>query len=278
MTSSHKLQISNGYLFESGQLSRILHFLMTRPSGKRIYRKEIQESTGLSNRQIESVVSIGCAMGLINAGVQTLSAAGALIADQDIFLEQVGTLQWCHYQAAGNPRNMIWYEIFNHLLPMERSDTESGWLTYLRNTLSGQYTDRTMGKHLREEVRFVVDAYLNGNFKKLGMLLQDGAGLLYRRPHLPLESLILCAMLYDYAASRNATLLQVSEIADAEGAPARLFGMDEKVFRQAIENLHENGLLRYESTHTLDQIRLREGFSALALLRQYYEAPVKRAG
>src|SRR3990170_2632524 len=60
--SNRKLQISNGYLFESDQLSRALHFLAAHPAEKRIYRKDIQESTGLSNRQIESVVSIGCAL------------------------------------------------------------------------------------------------------------------------------------------------------------------------------------------------------------------------
>jgi hypothetical protein len=54
--SNRKLQISNGYLFDGDQLSRILHFLAVRPVEKRVYRKYIQESVGLSNRQIESVV------------------------------------------------------------------------------------------------------------------------------------------------------------------------------------------------------------------------------
>jgi hypothetical protein len=60
--SNRKLQISNGYLFEGDQLSRILHFLAARSAEKRIYRKDIQESADLSNRQIESVVSIGSAL------------------------------------------------------------------------------------------------------------------------------------------------------------------------------------------------------------------------
>jgi len=274
--SNRKLQLSNGYHFESDQLSRVLHFLAARPLEKRIYRKDIQGSTGLSNRQIGSVVSIGCALGLIKPGVQTLTATGALIAEHDIFLEQTGTLQWCHYEGAGNYRNLVWYEIFNRILPAELAHTESGWLANLRNTLSGQYTDRTIGKHLQEEVRFVIDAYLNRNFKKLEILQQHSDGRLYKRRHHHLEPLILCAIIYDYAADRGESLLQVREIAEAEGTPSILFGFDETTFRRATETLHENGWVRYESTHNLDQIRLKEDFSALAFLQRYYEGPVEK--
>jgi hypothetical protein len=138
MASNRKLQLSNGYLFEFEQLSRVLHFLAAHPAEKRIFRKDIQENTGLSNRQIESVVSIGCALGLIKPGLQTLTQTGALIAAHDIFLERIGTLQWCHYQGAGHYRNLVWFEIFNHILPAEQATTESGWLASLRNSLSGQ--------------------------------------------------------------------------------------------------------------------------------------------
>jgi len=274
--SNSKLQISNGYLFESDQLSRVLHFLTTRQAEKRIYRKDIEESTGLSNRQIESVVSIGCALGLIKPAVQILTTTGTLIVEHDIFLEQTGTLQWCHYQGAGNSRNLVWYEIFNRILPSELAYTESGWLANLRNSLSGQYTDRTIGKHLQQEVRFVIDAYLNRNFKKLEILQQHSDGRLYRRRHLHVEPPILCAMIYDYAAGHGESLLQVREIAEAEGSPSLLFGFDETTFRQAIEPLHENGWLRYESTHNLDQIRLKEDYSAAAFLKRYYEDPVEK--
>ena len=271
MTSKRKLQLSNGYLFEFEQLSRVVHFLAACPAEKRILRKAIQENTGLSNRQIESVVSIGCALGLIKLRTQTLTQTGALIVKHDIFLERIGTLQWCHYQGAGNPRNLVWYEIFNRILPAEQAATESGWLTNLRNALSGQYTERTMGKHLHEEVRFIVDAYLNRNFKKLEILQQHSDGRLYRCRHLQVAPPILCAMIYDYAADRSESLLQVREIAEAEGSPSLLFGFDEATFRRAIENLHENGWVRYESTHHLDQMRLSNGLSALNFLKLYYE-------
>jgi hypothetical protein len=270
---SRKLQLSNGYPLEFGQLSRVLHFLKEHAAEKRIYRKAILENTGLSDRQIESVVSIGCALGIIKPTVQTLTPIGALIAANDILLEKIGTLQWCHFKGAGNPRNLVWYEIFNSLLPSERTATEAEWLADLRSAVSEQYTDRTVGQHLHEEVRFVVDAYLNRNFKKLEILHQSADGLLFRKRRFDVVPAVFCAMIYDYAASRGENLLQVREVGEAKGAPPFLFGFDETTFRQSIEFLHENGWLRYESTHNLDQVRLRDGLSALSLLKSYYESP-----
>lgn len=271
MVLNRKLQISNGYLFASDQLSRVLHYLSAHPTQKRIYRKDIQENTGLAERQIESVISIGCALGMIKRGTQTLTSIGELIAKHDIFLERNGTLQWCHYQGAGNQRNLVWYKIFNHILPAEQATTESGWLANLRAALSGQYTDRTIGKHLHEEVHFIVDAYLNRSFKKLEILHKNSDGRLYRRRHLHVEPSLLSAMIYDYAANHGENLLQVREFATVKGAPALLFGYDETSFRQAIELLHENGWVRYESTHNLDQVRLRSGLSTTVFLKAYYE-------
>jgi DNA-binding transcriptional regulator PaaX len=78
-------------------------------------------------------------------------------------------------------------------------------------------------------------------------------------------------MIYDYAAVRGERLLQVRNLAEATGSPALLFGFDETTLQQAIERLHENGWVRYESTHNLDQVRLRDGSSALTFLKLYYE-------
>jgi hypothetical protein len=48
--------------------------------------------------------------------------------------------------------------------------------------------------------------------------------------------------------------------------------MDETTLRQALENLHDRELLRYERTHSLDQVRLKDDASPLSLLTAYYVA------
>ena len=82
-----KFQVSNGYLLEFDQLARVLHFLLENRHAKRINRKAVQEDTGLADRQVESLVSIGSAIGLIIPGRQILTPTGLLIAERDIFVD-----------------------------------------------------------------------------------------------------------------------------------------------------------------------------------------------
>lgn len=95
---------------EFDQLARVLHFLLEHRHAKKINRKVLQEDTGLADRQVESLVSMGSAMGLIKPGLQVLTPVGLVIAEHDIFLEKKGSLEWCHYVGAGSYRNFIWFD------------------------------------------------------------------------------------------------------------------------------------------------------------------------
>ena len=273
-----KFQVCNGYLLEFDQLARVLHFLLSNRSAKKISRDQLMVNTGLSNRQIGSLVSIGCAMGLIQPGKQTLTESGALIAQHDVFIESRGSLEWCHYAGAGNHRNLIWYEVFNTLLPEQAPMTQDGWMEFLRRELAGQYTDRTIGKHLYEEVRFVIDAYLERKLKKLGLLHKDQNERLYVRRYTNFNPLVLSAMIYDFGANTETQLLQIGEMVATPGSPPRIFGLDVTTFREQIEVLHDRGWLRYETTHNLDQVRLKSSFSPIEFLGAYFEDREPRQG
>jgi len=266
-----KFQVSNGYLLEFDQLARILHFLLEHRDAKKINRKALQEDTGLADRQVGSLVSMGSAMGLIKPGLQVLTPVGLLVAEHDIFIEKRGTLEWCHYAGAGSYRNLIWFEIFNRLLTEATPMSQEEWNEQLRSDLTGKYSKRTIGKGLYEEVRFVVDAYTKRNFSKLELLNQSSDERLYRRRYTDFAPLVLGAMIYDFCASREAHLSQVGEMAVTPGSPAVVFGLDAATLRQQVEGLHDRGWLRYETTHNLDQIRIKPGFSALEFLTAHFE-------
>ena len=275
-----KFQICNGYLLEFDQLARVLDCMAAHSGAAKISRELLMEGTGLSNRQVESLVSIGAALGVIQRGRQTLSPVGALLAKHDVFMEQPATLEWCHYQGAGTYRNLVWFEIFNSLLPSRPPLSTQGWMDCLRDAFRGQYTDRTIGKHLHEEVRFVADAYLVRNFKKLQLLYEGLDGKVARRRHAEPQPEMLAAMLYDYGERQKSRLLQVKELVELPGAPGLLLAMDEGTLRERLEDLHGRGWVRLETTHNLNQVRLLDGFGAVELLAAFYEqrAPERAAG
>lgn len=270
-STRRKFQVSNGYLLEFDQLARILHFLLEHRDAKKTSSKALQEDTGLADRQVESLVSMGAAMGLITRGRQVLTPVGLLIAEQDIFIEKRGSLEWCHYLGAGSFRNLIWFEIFNRLLTEAAPMTQQEWNERMRNDLVGRYSKRTIGKGLYEEVRFVIDAYIERNFSKLELLHRSSDQRLYRRRYTQFSPLIFSAMIYDFCATEETHLAQIGEMTVTPGSPAVVFGLDAASFRNQIEGLHDRGWLRYETTHNLDQIRLKAGFSALEFLTAHFE-------
>ena len=270
-SNRRKLQVSNGYLLDFDQLARVLNLLYEHREAKKISRKVLQDDSGLSERQVENLVSMGSAMGLIRPGNQVLTPTGLIIARHDIFIERQGTLEWCHYVGAGSYRNLVWFEIFNSLLRESSPMNQTEWLERLRSELSGEFTPKTLGTGLREEVRFVTDAYLERNFKRLGLLRQGPGERIYRRRYTDFIPIVLAAMVYDFCAVREEHLAQVAEMATAPGSPAMVFGLDVASFRQQIEGLHAHEWIRYETSHNLDQIRLKPGFSALEFLTAHFE-------
>ena len=270
-SNRRKFQISNGYFLEFDQFARILNALLEHKGAKKINRKFLNEETGLADRQVESLISMGAAMGLIKPGNQVLTPVGLLIAKNDIFIEKMGSLEWLHYVCAGSYRNLFWFEVFNDLLTKESVMTQNDWQDYFRKKLRGQYSDKTIKKHLPKEIRFIVDAYTKRNFSKLEILHMSADDQLYRRRYTSFTPLVLAAMIYDFCTANEAQLSQVGELAVTPGSPAMVFGLDAALFRQQVEGLHDRGWLRYETTHNLDQIRLKPGFSALEFLTAYFE-------
>jgi hypothetical protein len=277
MVNQRKFQLSNGYTLEFEQLARVLSFLAEKPDAKKIARPLIMEGTGLTERHVETLVSMGSAMGLIHAGAQILTEVGRLVAKHDVFIQSRATLEWCHYMGAGSFKNLIWFEVFNTFLPAGPVMTASDWMSRLRVSLAGQYSEKTLAKNLRQEIHFIEDSYLNRNLAKLELLHRTTDGRVYLRRYTQITPAVFAAMLYELAARDHTDLLQTKDILEKPGSPGLVFGMDEVVLRQAIEAVHEHGWVRFESTHNLDQIRLKEGFSALSFLQAHYAGTEPKA-
>ena len=262
-----KFQVCNGYLLEFDQLTRVIHYLFENKNESRISRIDLQENTGLSNRQIESLVSIGAALGIIKRGKQTLTEVGTLIAENDIFFESKETLAWLHFIGAGSLRNLIWFEVINTVLSNNNSLNQDKLNESLRTILVGQYTDRTIKKHLYEEVRFIVDAYLSRNFRKLELIRQTSEDLLYLNRYTKFDPLVFGAIIYHYGNIQETGLFQMEQLVNNSGSPGKVFNLNISHMRQLIDILHNKGYLKYETTHNLDQIRLKSEYSAMQFLK-----------
>lgn len=265
-----KFQLSNGYLLEFDQLARVMSVMAEQPEAKIITKATLCQKTGLMDRHVETLVSMGTAMGLIKPIAQVLSPVGKLTVANDVFIESKATLEWCHYIGAGSYRNLVWFELFNTLLPSGISMTMNELMDKLRNRFVDEYSVKALGKNLREEVRFIVDAYMNRNFRKLELLHRSGERLFMRRV-IELTGLIFAAMIYDYALKSGTSLVQADDLLRKPGSPGLVFAMDMAAISAHLEKLQEKGWIRYETKHNLNQVRLHDGFSTLSFISAHYE-------
>lgn len=266
-----KLQVSNGYSLEPTQIARFLSAVAARPNSKKIPRKEIMDDTGLSYGQTEGLANISVAMGLILPLNQRLTDFGRLVATHDLFLDSLVTLQFCHFLAAGNPRNLVWHAAFNDLLFRLAPMPQTAWCNWFRDKLAGKYSDGSLVKHLAQEVRFLVDAYTVRNLAKLNLLSELPDKALALRRSSTLLPQVHAAMIYAIAERFQTSLFPFEYLHTRPGSPGRLFALDSGALRQAVESLHQREWLRFEVRHGLDQIRLIEGYSALEFLAAAYE-------
>lgn len=270
-SQKRKLQISNGHYLDFDQLARLIHAMNSAEKGQKITMSFLEKQTGLPLRQVRNRISIGRAMGIIEERTLKLSPLGILVSSHDIFFESKGTLEYLHYLAAGNYKNLVWYEVFNTLLPEKPPMDHTGWLKYFRSTLAQEYTLYSLNHHLNQEVRFIIEAYTKKGFKKLELLHQTSDGKLYRRRSNDFDPTIISAIIYDHAEKQEVKLLQMNDVITMPGLPGVLFNVDETTLRQLVEDLHQHGWVRYEGTHNLDQIRLKDDFRALDFLTAYYK-------
>lgn len=266
-----KLQVSNGYSLDIVQTARLLSHIAAHPEVRRFPRKDLMEGTGLSYGQLESLTSVGVALGLLMPVTGRLTPLGRLIVKHDLFLDAPASLEFCHYLAAGNPRNLVWHLIFNELLAEEKPTDQAGWSAWVRQRLAGRYSDRSLVKHVAHEVRFLLDAYRQKNFARLDLLAETPEETFVLRRHTALQPLALAAILYHLGGRGEARLVPFADLHDAPGSPGRLFGLDPGSLRQMVEALHGKGWLRFEVRADLDQVRLLEGYEPLEFLAAAYE-------
>jgi hypothetical protein len=271
MEEKRKLQLSNGYYLVFEQLAQLLVVLREHPHLKRVPRTLFMEQTGLAERQVENLVSIACATGLIRPVTSTLTGFGALVVEHDGFASQAATLEFLHFCAAGSRRNLVWFDLFNEVLYELPSATGDEWLARFREKYATTYSQKTLTDHLQHEVRFLVDAYTKRNLRRLELVVEGSDGRLQPRRYASPDPSALTAMLYSFAAGQRRNVWEITEMAAMLGSPAMLLHMDTGTFRTNLEKLHERGWLRLESRHNLDQIRLRDEFRPLSFMEAYYQ-------
>jgi len=167
-----KLQLTNGYHVHFDQISRILQYLLTAGSRKKIPRQEIVATLGLSDRQVENLISVSVGFGLVKSRTSILTPLGKIIAEMDGHFERIETLWIIHYIISSNPEWVVWYRIVNQIIPMNDHIVISEVALSYFSDLKSSFSERTLKEKLPGEIGAVLQSYVQSSLARLNLLRQ----------------------------------------------------------------------------------------------------------
>jgi hypothetical protein len=269
-----KLQLTNGYYPHFDQITRIIQFALTNNERKRIPSAEIIHHLGLSDRQIESLVSVLVGFEILKSRSYTLTSFGRIVAKMDAFFERIETLWAIHYIVSCNPYLVVWHRIVNQVFPDHETIIISDIAEKHFQDLINKFSIKTIKEKLPTEIGAVLWTYANSELSRLNLINQYKTGIYKRglREIIPPLALLVCILKFRERFSNAATALMINEICTGENSPGMVLDLPESTIRSLLNELHDTGFIRLEQFGDLDQIRFSDGLTKEQVLQSIYEA------
>jgi hypothetical protein len=269
-----KLQFTNGYRPRFDLISRIMQYIFSRNEGKNILRKDIIDSLGIPDKQVENLSSMMTGFGLVKATkTGTLTPLGKTITENDPYFENVATLWIIHYIVSSNPRWVVWHRVINQVIPMHHEITiELVQNNYLQN-LDAHYSEKTIKEKLPKEIGAVLASYTRSELSRLEILdVGDGGKYMKGDPiEIPFLSFLFSVIYFRDVFSPGSTAVEIHQIATAENSPGLVFNIPEYQVRAFLNEAKEKEIVNIEQFGNLDQVRFSSKASQDEVLRMLYE-------
>lgn len=267
-----KLQLTNGYHPHFDQIARILQYLITQGDRKKLAQQEFVGALGMSERQVENLISVAVGLGLVTPHTNILTPLGRIVAERDPFFERIETLWILHYVISSNPEWVVWHRLISQVIPQdERVSISEVAMKYFAD-LTGTYSERTLREKLPKEIGAVLWTYAHSDLARLGLLGQETTGIYVRGTPETIAALpfLYCLLEYRSRHASSATAIPITEIARGPDAPGTTLHLPEYVVRGLLNRLHDAGLVRLEQFGDLDQVRFSSDLSPIEVLDRLY--------
>ncbi len=267
-----KLQFTNGYRPHFDQITRILQYLLANDDQQKISRKDIVDTLGIPNRQVENLTSMMVGFGLVLPRTANLTTLGRKIIQSDPYFENIETLWIVHYNVSSNPEWVVWHRIINTAMhAQDEFDIDAVSQQYFSD-IEIHFSVRTISEKLPKEVGAVFAAYTRSDLSKLGLFDTEASGRFIKTT--PKEAPLL-AFLYALICFRDndfpgSSAVNISDIYYEENSPGRVMNIDEYRVRAFLNDLHDSNLIRLEKLANLDQVRLNEGMTQEVVIDRIY--------
>ena len=267
-----KLQLTNGYHVRFNQIARILQYLLSVEGRKKIPRWEIVKTLGLSDRQVESIISMSVGFGLIKSRTSILTSLGKIIAEKDVYFERIETLWIVHYIISSNPEWVVWHRIVNQILLLnDRIVISDVAMPYFAD-LKSSFSKRTLKAKLPGEIGAVLQSYAQSSLSRLNLLSKEQTGIYQKGTPVEIPPLAFLYQLLHFKEIHaiSASALPIAEVEKGDNSPGAVLSLTEFMLRDLLNQLHDSGLVRWEQFGDLDQVRFSETLTLTSVLYRIY--------
>lgn len=264
-----KIQVLNGFKMYFDQITSV--FKNRYDSEDKIDLDKLSDITGLNRRKARLILNYLADIGMSEKRTLNKSKLGRIIYQYDEFLQKEGTLWLMHYLQATNDYLIIWNRVINKLFEHQFVSREE--LLEQFDDLKEHCSEYSFKHHINKEIRILIDAYTNQNFKRLSLIEEDDRGyVINRNQDIPPMILLASILWYKENYYPGATAVDIKELCINHNSPGRVFVLDEFVFRNMLEKLKNQGLISIESRADLDQVRIKENQTFEGMVEAYYNS------
>lgn len=274
MTGRRVLVVSNGYSLDFSQISRILSCLEdTHSAGQGLQnRTQLANAVGSSVRRVEALQKLAIGMGIVESNGLKLTSLGNIVAAFDRYFDDRGTLWLLHYLVGSKRHLYVWNRMVDKVVRQNQTfsfDTAKNAFSDAASLYSGI----TVMKRVQKEITTFLNAYTQQQFTHLSYILED-------QPHtyicgnqepIPPRIFLATALSYRGRFFPEAATLDVSILTNEADSPGRVFNLTKRQVRDLLEEIKELGYIYVETRADLDQIRFRDDYGFLDIVRRYYQ-------
>jgi len=268
----YKLQLTKGFFADFGQIARVLTYAVLHQDEGGVPPDAYAASLGVSLSRAKNLSSLSVAFELIRPVVLIPTDLGLVIHRYDPFLDDLGTLWLLHYLVSSHERYVVWNRLVNQVIPENDRFSTAIARPYFAD-LGQFYSEHSMDKHVLKEISAVWNAYTEQAFRHLRYIRAESEQIYVRDDHEPVPPYIFCAavLVYRERFLPGAATLDVSMLAHQANSPGRVFDLTERQVRDLLEEVKELGYIYVETRADLDQIRFRDDYDFLNVMRRYYQ-------
>ena len=257
---------SKTFPLQTDLLAGALRIYASSPSNMRA--SDVAERLGVNLLKLNGIKGWLRALGWRDNRRKALSGVGMLIAEQDPYLEQTGTLCLMHYCLVTAGVAEVWFNIVNDFLPWHREFTAEEIYSFFEKLgLSARSS-----KHCTNDIRNFLNAHVSRNaLADIGFLRASPSG--YRVQSVPvLPDLVLGYAIYDRREKGIATsTIAIDSVLAEQNSVGRVFLLGRNQLVSQLNQLELRGLVRINRIADLDNIAYTFAGNSVDILRMYYE-------